>query len=309
MKKKQLISLIFIMILVMILISFTKATNIANYAIQIVDDGSNNLNGDEQTSITKKIIEDNNSNIVYQVDLKNNRENSTTKEMSILVDTSRSMEINDVNRTMYTIASDFVESIFTNVTDIQMSLSDTTGVKINMSNIEQKDNIKSTIQVLEKTNGNSIDEGIDIAKTTFSNSNNKKYLVIFTDATDKITKVPELEEKGIEIDNQAIKAAYNKQYQATLTTGNDYIIDSLTVTMWGQTVTTQGNNIVDIATGKINIEKVTGDIEITATAKKLEIQTTTPIVSTSTSATSSTPANTVEKGTGTKEDRYILKME
>ena len=230
MKKKQLISLIFIMILVMILISFTKATNIANYAIQIVDDGSNNLNGDEQTSITKKIIEDNNSNIVYQVDLKNNRENSTTKEMSILVDTSRSMEINDVNRTMYTIASDFVESMFTNVTDIQMSLSDTTGVKINMSNIEQKDNIKSTIQALEKTNGNSIDEGIDIAKTTFSNSNNKKYLVIFTDATDKITKVPELEEKGIEVITiltDMTRTSY--QVDGVSTVGLKYMMDSIDV--------------------------------------------------------------------------------
>ena len=56
--------------------------------------------------------------------------------------------------------------------------------------------------------------------------------------------------------------------------------------MGGQTVTTQGNNIVDITTGKINIEKVTGDIEITATAKKLEIQISEAYVNTTQNATS-----------------------
>ena len=232
MKKKQLIISILIITLIIALIGFTKATNIGNYAIQIVDDGSNNLNADEngETSITKKIIEDNNSNIVYQVDLKNNRENSASKEMSILIDTSRSMDINDADRTMYTIASEFVESIFTNVPDIKMSLSDTTGIKINMSNINQKDNIKSTILALEKTNGNSIDEGIDIAKTTFSSSANKKYLVIFTDATDKITKVPELEENGIEVVTiltDMTRASY--EVDGVSTVGLKYMMDSIDI--------------------------------------------------------------------------------
>ena len=94
-------------------------------------------------------------------------------------------------------------------------------------------------------------------KITSESGEEKEETILIEDYWYKITK--NLGEK-IEIDNQAIKAAYNKQYQATLTTGDDYIIESLTVTMGGQTVTTQGNNIVDITTGKINIEKVTGDI-------------------------------------------------
>ena len=100
------------------------------------------------------------------------------------------------------------------------------------------------------------------------------------------------------IDNNATKAAYNKTYEATVSTEGNYAITGLMVTMGGQTVTTSGNNIVDINTGKIKIEKVTGDIDIKVTTKKLEIQYTVVAVSTSNSstATNSEEANTIEKG-------------
>ena len=97
--------------------------------------------------------------------------------------------------------------------------------------------------------------------------------------------------EGISIDNVAVKAAYNKPYQAKITVEDEYIIDTMTVTMGGQEVA------VDKETGNINIEKVTGDIEITATAKKLEIQITTPIVNTDANATSSLGAGTQTRGT------------
>ena len=99
------------------------------------------------------------------------------------------------------------------------------------------------------------------------------------------------------IDNNVTKAAYNKIYEATVSTEGNYAITGLTVTMGGQAVTTAGNNVVDINTGKIKIEKVTGDINITVTTKKLEIQYTTAVsTSSSSSNTSSEKANTIEKG-------------
>ena len=95
---------------------------------------------------------------------------------------------------------------------------------------------------------------------------------------------------GIKIDNTEIKAAWNKPYQATITTEENYIIDTITVTMGGQAVT------VDKTTGVINIDKVTDDIEIKATSKKLEIVTTEPIINTTTTATSSAEKNSILKG-------------
>ena len=56
---------------------------------------------------------------------------------------------------------------------------------------------------------------------------------------------------GATIDNNATKVAYNKTYEATITTTGNYAITGLTVTMGGQTVTTAGNNVVNINTGKI----------------------------------------------------------
>ena len=101
------------------------------------------------------------------------------------------------------------------------------------------------------------------------------------------------------IDNNATKVAYNKTYEATITTEGNYAITSLIVTMGGQAVTTSENNIVDITTGKIKIEKVTGDIDIKVTTKELKIQYSAVAVSTSSSAsnTSSLGANTQNKGT------------
>ena len=100
------------------------------------------------------------------------------------------------------------------------------------------------------------------------------------------------------IDNNATKVAYNKPYEATISTEGNYAITSLVVTMGGKTVTTAGNNVVNINTGKIKIEKVTGDINITATTKKLEIQYTIGVnASGSSNDTSTLNANTQEKGT------------
>jgi len=97
--------------------------------------------------------------------------------------------------------------------------------------------------------------------------------------------------EGISIDNNAVKAAYNKNYQATITVKEGYVIETLEVKMDGQPIT------VDKTTGLINIEQVTGDIEITAAAKKVEIQITEPIIATTTTETTSVDDNSQIKGT------------
>ena len=106
-------------------------------------------------------------------------------------------------------------------------------------------------------------------------------------------------EDGATIDNNATKVAYNKTYEATITTTENYAVTGLTVTMGGKNITTSGNDVVDINTGKIKIDKVTGDINIIVTTKKLEILYTAIAVSTSNSSsnTSSLEASTQSRGT------------
>lgn len=118
--------------------------------------------------------------------------------------------------------------------------------------------------------------------------------------------------EGARIDNTAIKAEYNKEYQANITTTDVlaedetvrtdalYIIDNIVVKMGEQEVTTAGNNIVDKTTGKIYIEKVTGNIEINVSVKKLEIQITEAYIgpsSTETDSIKSVENNSQPKGT------------
>lgn len=124
-------------------------------------------------------------------------------------------------------------------------------------------------------------------KITSKDGQVKEETILINDYYHKITK--NLGE-GISIDNVAVKAAYNKPYQATITAVDEYVIDTITVTMGEKTVT------VDNTTGIIDIEKVTSDIEITATARKLEIQTSSLIIGTTTTATSSVANNSQTRG-------------
>ena len=77
--------------------------------------------------------------------------------------------------------------------------------------------------------------------------------------------------EGATIDNSETKAAYNKTYEATITAKDNYIITDLKVTMGGQQVITSENDVIDINTGKIKIEKVTADITITVTTQEKEL--------------------------------------
>ena len=129
--------------------------------------------------------------------------------------------------------------------------------------------------------------GVEYKVKIISNSEEEKTeTILVNDYYQTITK--DLGE-GASIDNAAIKTAYNKPYKATITTSDDYILESLTVKMGEQEVT------VDKTTGIINIEKVTGDIEIIAKTRRIEIVTTEAYVNTTPNAINSADANSVDK--------------
>ena len=218
--------------------------------------------------------------------------------------------------------------------DIAMTEYNTSSVEIEYTTISRTDNkVKINIVVTDKVNGVkqieypegnplkvvsgtkeqiSIDYEVELGQEY-------KFVITTGDGnkTEKIIKVDDYYYnvtkdfgEGATIDNKATKAAYNKTYEATVLTEGNYAITSLVVTMGGKTVTTSGNDIVDINTGKIKIEKVTDDVNIKITTKKLEIQYTSIAVSTSSSSsnTSSLGANTQNRGT-TLYINIIAKLE
>ena len=199
----------------------------------------------------------------------------------------------------------------------------TSSVEVEYTTVSREDNkVKINIVVTDKVNGlKQIDypEGnplkvVDGVKEQISIDyevelgQEYKFVIISGDGskTEKIIKIDDYFYnvsktigEGASIDNTVTKTAYNKGYEATILTEENYIITDLKVIMDGQEVTTSGNNIVDINTGKIKIEKVTGNINIKVETKKLEIKYTAIAVSTSSSSsnTSSLEANTQTIGT------------
>ena len=149
-------------------------------------------------------------------------------------------------------------------------------IRDNINGVKQIDcpDKKNSVVTNNKKDYIAIDYTVELGKEY-------KFLIITGDEN-KIEKTIKIDDyfynvtknlgEGSSIDNFEIKTAYNKAYDARIEIDDNYIMTGLNVTMGGQEVITSGNNVVDVNTGKIKIEKVTGDINITVTTKKLEIQ-------------------------------------
>ena len=193
----------------------------------------------------------------------------------------------------------------------------TSSVEVEYTTVSREDNkVKINIVVTDKVNGLkqidypegnplkvvngtkdqiSIDYEVELGKeykfviTTGDGNKTEKKIKI----DDYFYNVIKILGKGVTIDNSETKAAYNKTYEATITAEDNYIITDLKVTMGGQQVITSKNDIVDINTGKIKIEKVTGDITITVTTPEKEL---TPIDYVCSSIWSGYPASNASDG-------------
>ena len=201
----------------------------------------------------------------------------------------------------------------------------TESLEFEYTTVSRKDNkVKINIVVTDKINGiKQIDYPEEDALKVVSGTKEQisidyevelgqeyKFVITTGDGnkTEKIIKIDDYyynvtKEFGenVTIDNNATKTAYNKTYETTISISDYYyIMTGLTVTMGDKTITTSGNDIVDINTGKIKIEKVTDNINIKVTTKQLVISATTPYIGTSTTVTDSSKSvsdNSQEIGT------------
>ena len=211
------------------IVMVVNAGNSENYAVEIVNDGSENRNVDENTEITKKIVREENSSLIYEVGVKNKLQTSNIKEVTLLVDTSKSIDINDPESSIKVKAKELVEQLFTEVPGIQVSVVDNNGIKITRGT--NKTNVINTINGLTNAYGSSVDETLELAKSTFTNgSSNSKLIITFTDATDTMQKVQELQDEGINaitILTNMTRASY--QVDGVSTIGDTYMIDTVTI--------------------------------------------------------------------------------
>ena len=229
MRKGKILTAIIAIISIVLLavVGIVNASSAKSYLVEIIDDGSSNLNGNDQTEITKKIIQDNSSDIVYEVNLKNKIQVTSSKEVTIFVDTSRSTGINDPEKNVKAKAASLAEALCDNVSGIKITVADSNSVKLRLST--DKAAIIETINNLEVQDGDAVDESIVRAADSFSSdSSSGKTMIIFTDATDTMKEVKNIQNKGISVisilDNMT-RQSYEQDGESTI--GKTYMVNNI----------------------------------------------------------------------------------
>ena len=187
--KKTLVILVAILAIFAVVSLVAYADNNDEYAVEIKDDGSANIAQDGMSSITKKIVEDTSKSLTYEVKVNNLNDATVVPEVAVVVDTSRSVETNDVDNKVKEKATQLVTELLNEAPRAKISLVDNTGVKVAMNKTSLSTYV-SAINNMSYNNEKSVGKGIEFATASYTgNSNTKKHLIIISDATDSIKNI------------------------------------------------------------------------------------------------------------------------
>lgn len=203
-QKKVLILVGVILMLVLAIGLIVYATNKNGYMLEIIDDGSTQLATDSTgnySSINKKIVEDNDENFVYEVTLKNLQEKIVPIEVAVLIDSSKSMQVNDEQVQVKAKAIEFIENLYTTTSGAEISVSSNSGVEYGRTSLNSenvKNGAANAVNNIVEGKGSNLNDGITYATSTFSTNQTEKYLIIFSDATDStVTSLENVKSTGI----------------------------------------------------------------------------------------------------------------
>lgn len=192
-KKKLLITLAILLISILLISIITYATDNKDYVVEVENDGSDNIaqnSGAPESSVTKKIVSETTKSLTYEVAINNLKTRSSNPEVAVLIDTSSSMSINDIETQVKPKAIEFVKGLLADVKGVKVSISNNHEVKANLGAVTTS-NYTSHINGLVAGQGSNLADGIDKAISTFSTTENEKYLIIFSDATDSLVQIDE----------------------------------------------------------------------------------------------------------------------
>lgn len=191
-----------VVIVVGLLVGQIYSTDDNHYVLDVVKETA--LNSDENLQITEKIVKEtgeqyfNSKELDYELELKNiSQNNNAETQVAIVVDTSYSMEINDINNVVKGKAIELASGILTNVNKSRVSISNNSSSKVNMTNYETEINtnintITTQINALVSGEGSDSNIGLDNAVNSFSTTpvtsgdTINKYIIVFTDSTDDV---------------------------------------------------------------------------------------------------------------------------
>lgn len=168
------------------IIAYATTSN-DSYVVEIKDDGSSNIAQNGESSITKKIVEDSTSSpksLTYEVKVNNFRKRNTPTEVAVLIDNSKSMQVNDENAQIKVKAKEFVQNLYSSTNNVEVSIVNNTSVSYKRTNINSANNnirqaILNSINSIANGTSNNLNDGIEHAISTFSDRETDKYLIIF----------------------------------------------------------------------------------------------------------------------------------
>ena len=190
---KKILAIFLMLITILLIVGMSvNANRNDDYAVEIKDSGEQNIatnnDYDEEnpkiydSSITKKIVADTPNSLTYEVQVRNLAPN-IVPEVAIVIDSSRSMGINDIDNKVKQKAIQLVTELRTNSPKTKISISSNTGVKAWLTT-QTPAQYTSIINAITFSDSESVTKAIDYATSTFSAGEKEKYLVIFSDATD-----------------------------------------------------------------------------------------------------------------------------
>ncbi len=209
-KSLKIISVTFMVIaIIAILVGKIYSTNDNHYVLDVVQETATNNDGKLQ--ITEKIVKEsgqdffNSKELDYEVELKNiAKADKEQTEVAIVVDTSYSIETNDVENKVKDTAAELAKGIVKNVKSSKVSISNNSAIKLNMA-ANNDTNIQNTINALKFGEGNDSNKGLDFGVQSFTKPGTpntiNKYMIVFTDATDHVAD----KMRNILLENQDVK--------------------------------------------------------------------------------------------------------
>lgn len=267
-------------IITMLVVFFTTllivgiATNAASvndqYVVEIKNDGTSDIAQNEESALTKKVVEDDAKSLTIETAIENLQTRGANPEVAIVIDTSKSMQINDTNAEVKTKANTLVTELKNNVTGVKISVSSNTAVKTGMSTSATTTYV-AAINALTFTESSDLNSGIAFATGTFSaTTTNDKILIIFSDATDSIqTKIDEAVNNGIKV-YSILVGITNNEYQNNADKCNSkmisdiddfsYIYDEIDKSILGVKVTDTFSNEIN---AYFTYELISNDSDVT----------------------------------------------
>lgn len=203
-KLKIIAILSIIVIFVGLLVGNIYSTDNNHYVLDVVKETATEY--DDNLQITEKIVKGeneqyfNSKELDYEVELKNIAQSENVEtQVAIVIDSSYSMETNDVNNVVKSKAIELAKGIRDNVKNSKISISNNSSNKLEMSTYNDSQ-IENAINGLITGDGNDSNQGLENANNSFKTATNSantvnKYIVVFTDATDDVAnKMKELTE-------------------------------------------------------------------------------------------------------------------